>query len=119
MFFSTQPVGSSAFTLGGSTPTSGNRLDGLAGFRKSMATGKTPMFSLASSNQMNKNSNSFVIAHLPESTPLDQFWATTSSDDLLSKTDDSKFEQSADSNNRTEITDVFKSVDDPFSANLK
>ncbi|MDB4458474.1 hypothetical protein N9068_00290, partial [bacterium] len=119
MFFSTQPVGSSAFTLGGSTPTSGNRLDGLAGFRESLATGKTPMFSLASSNQMSKNSNSFVVAHLPDSTPLDQFWASTSSDELLGKTDDSKTEQSADLNNRTEFTDAFKSVDDAFSANLK
>ena len=119
MFFSTQPVGSSAFTLGGSTPTTGNGLDGLAGFRQSLATGKTPLFSLVSSNQMSENNNSFVVAHRPDSTPLDQFWADTSSGDRLDATDDSKTEPSADLDDRIEFTDVFKSVDDAFAANLK
>lgn len=119
MFFSTQPVGSSAFTLGGSTPTAGNRLDGLAGFQPLLATGQTPQFSLESSGPMSKNNNSFVIAHRVNSQPLDQFWGDASSDDLLNLNDKSNTEPSVDLDDQTDFTDMFKSVDDAFAANLK
>ena len=42
-----------------------------------------------------------------------------SGDSLLDATDDSKTEPSVDLDDRTEFTDVFKSVDDAFAANLK
>jgi hypothetical protein len=42
-----------------------------------------------------------------------------SGDNLLDATDDSKTEPSVDLDDRTEFTDVFKSVDDAFAANLK
>ena len=42
-----------------------------------------------------------------------------SGDNLLDAIDDSKTEPSADLDDRIEFTDVFKSVDDAFAANLK
>ena len=118
MFFSTQPVGSSAFTLSGSTPATGNQLDGLAGFRQSLAIGKTPMFSIESSNQLSKNSNSFVINHLAGSKPLDQFWADTSNDFQLDETDRSKTKSSTSLDDGANFNDELKIVDDIFSAKL-
>lgn len=97
----------------------GNRLDGLAGFQPLLATGQTPQFSLESSGPMSKNNNSFVIAHRVNSQPLDQFWGDASSDDLLNLNDKSNTEPSVDLDDQTDFTDMFKSVDDAFAANLK
>ncbi|MDE0934356.1 MAG: tandem-95 repeat protein [Mariniblastus sp.] len=118
MFFSTQPVGTSAFMSGNFTPLLGSNVDGFSkSFQPSFTTAKTPLFSQESSNS-GKNINSLANAHRLNSEPLDRFWEGTLSDDLFSGKEDSETGKTVDGNNRAEFSGLFKIVDDAFAAQL-